>query len=93
MSDRNLQRYETKEAVSYYEKQSDLQACETFLFGRYLKPGRAILDQAGEGNILDPVHGGLHTYARAPETIRPQNRGGGHGACRNRQWSLSRRYL
>ena len=52
--DRNLQRFESKEVVSHYAEQNDLQPCEAYLFERYLKPGLIILDIGVGGGRTTP---------------------------------------
>jgi SAM-dependent methyltransferase len=47
--DSNLHLYESREVVSHYATQSDLQPSETYLFQRYITQGMAILDMGVGG--------------------------------------------
>lgn len=64
--DANLEKYESQDVVSYYEKQTDLQPCEAYLFGKYLKPGLAILDMGvGGGRTTPHLSRGASRYVGA----------------------------
>ena len=66
MNDHNLERYVSEDVVSYYEKQSDLQPCEAYLFGRYLKPGLSVLDiGVGGGRTTTYLAKGAARYVGA----------------------------
>lgn len=53
-ADENLEKYESGEVVSFYERQTVLQPCEQYLFSRHLRPGLAILDMGVGGGRTTP---------------------------------------
>lgn len=52
--DGNLEKYQSDEVVSFYERQTELQPCEQHLFSRHLKPGLTILDMGVGGGRTTP---------------------------------------
>jgi SAM-dependent methyltransferase len=54
MNDGNLERYLSDDVVSYYEKQNDLQPCETYIFDRFVQQGLSILDIGVGGGRTTP---------------------------------------
>jgi SAM-dependent methyltransferase len=49
VAEHNLHTYESEQVVSFYERQADLQPCETYLFRKYIRPGAAVLDMGVGG--------------------------------------------
>ncbi len=50
----NHKKYESQNVVSFYEAQTELQYCETFIFDKYIKPGFSILDMGVGGGRTTP---------------------------------------
>lgn len=54
VADINREKYETDEVISFYERQTELQQSEAYLFGRHLRPGAEILDMGVGGGRTTP---------------------------------------
>ena len=79
----NLARFRDRQTVSEYANYRDLQACETYLFEKYVPPGMRILDLGvGCGRTSQALASGAATYVGidySPEMIE---------VCRKRYPSL-----
>jgi ubiquinone/menaquinone biosynthesis C-methylase UbiE len=83
----NLEKYESGAVVSFYQKQTELQPCEAYLFNKYLRPDLEILDMGvGGGRTTPTLSRGARRYVGADYSRAMVN------ACRSRFPSLDFRH-